>query len=243
LTTDGAQLLAITTSQLIPIDPVALTAGTAIDAPSVPSGATLKNIVVSNVNRATITATQGATATPLYDYNPATGKLTQLSGSLISATPGASGNGAIVVLTQGDPSLTSAPPVYYGDASTGSITATGLTINQNSVPPALDRNVSRLILAGQNVYDASLTLFGLLPTTTVAVAISPDGKRAYTYDSSANAVLVFDISATKSGAAYSAGTTVTLAGSPGSNVRMALSLDGKTLFIAGSTQLVVQPTP
>jgi hypothetical protein len=244
LTNDGAQLLAISTTQLIPIDPVALTAATAVSAPTLAAGATLKNIVVSNVNRATITAAQGPTPTPLYDYNPATGVVTKLTGSLINATPGMSANGAIVVLTQGDPSITTAPPVYYADASTGTITATPLTLSQNSVYPALDRNVSRLVLAGQNVYNSALALQGLLPATTLAVALSPDGTRAYTYDSAAAAVLVFDISASNNGAAYpQLGSAVALPGSPGSGVRMVLSLDAKTLFIAGTTQLIVLPTP
>ena len=243
LTTDGAQLLVINTTQLIPVDPVTLTAGTAIDAPTLAEGATLKNIVVNNVNRATITAAQGATATPLYDYDVATGTLAKLEGALINATPGISGNGAIVALTQGDPSLTAAPSVLIADASTGTISATGLAIMQNSVPPVLDRNVSRLILAGRRVYNAALVLQGLIPETTAAVAISPDGKRAYTYDTAANAVLVFDISATKEGGDYTATSTIALAGLPGSNLRMTLSFDGKTLFIAGATQLVVQPTP
>ena len=56
-------------------------------------------------------------------------------------------------------------------------------------------------------------------------------------------MLVFDISATKEGGDYTATSTIALAGLPGSNLRMTLSFDGKTLFIAGATQLVVQPTP
>ncbi|MFL6578483.1 MAG: hypothetical protein ACJ8MR_17800, partial [Povalibacter sp.] len=93
-------------------------------------------------------------------------------------------------------------------------------------------------------YSSALALQGLLPATTLAVALSPDGTRAYTYDSAAAAVLVFDISATNNATAYpQLGSAVALPGSPGSSVRMILSLDGKTLFIAGTTQLVVLPTP
>jgi hypothetical protein len=243
LNNDGSQLFTISTTQLIPVDPVTLTAGTAIDAPTLAEGATLNHIVVSNVNRATITATQGATATPLYDYNAATNTLAKLSGTLINGTPGVSGNGAIFVFTQGDPSLTTAPQVFVGDASSGAFNPASIALNQNAVPPVLDRNVTRLILAGQNVYDPVFTLLGLLPATTAAVAVSPDGKRAYTYDGTSGEVRVFDISATNSGGAYTQMSAVTLPGSPGSNVRMTISLDGKTLFIAGSTQLIVQPVP
>jgi hypothetical protein len=93
------------------------------------------------------------------------------------------------------------------------------------------------------VYDPAFALLGLLPTTTVAVVVAPDGKRAYTYDGTSGEVRVFDISATNSGGAYTQMSAVTLPGSPGSNVRMTISLDGKTLFIAGSAQLIVQPVP
>jgi hypothetical protein len=243
LNTDASQLLAISTTQLIPVDPVALTVGTAIDAPTLAEGATLNHIVYGNADRATITAAQGAAATALYDYNATTNTLSKLSGTLINGTPGASGNGAIFVFTQGDPSLTTAPPVFVGDSSTGAFNPTSIVLNQNAVPPTLDRNVTRLILAGQNVYDPTFKLLGTLPNTTAAIAISPDGKRAYTYDGTAGTVLVFDISATNNGGVYPQSTAVTLPGSPGSNVRMTISLDGKTLFIAGSTQLIVQPVP
>jgi hypothetical protein len=39
------------------------------------------------------------------------------------------------------------------------------------------------------------------------------------------------------------GAVTPLAGDPGSGVRMTITPDGGTLFLAGSTQIVVQPTP
>jgi len=94
------------------------------------------------------------------------------------------------------------------------------------------------------VYDSSSALLGTLPDTTAAVVLRPDGKRAYTYDTDANGVLAYDISETNEGEAFTPlGDAVPLVAAPGDGVRMAISADGNTLFIAGTTQLVVQPTP
>src|SRR5690606_19800615 len=97
---------------------------------------------------------------------------------------------------------------------------------------------------GTRVYDDKLELLGTLPDTSAAVAIRPDGKRAYSYDTAAGGILVYDISVDREEAAYTAlGPVTPLAGNPGSGPRMIITPDGRTLFLAGSTQIVVQPTP
>ncbi|HEY5808173.1 MAG TPA: IPT/TIG domain-containing protein [Povalibacter sp.] len=244
LSTEGSSLVSISSSQLFPLDPVTLTPGAAVDPPSLASGVTLKNIAFTNLNSAVITTSNGATQSNLYGYVTRTGVLSQLSAVLVSATPGAAGNGSFIAFIQGDPATTSTLSVFTLDASSANIAPSTIGLNQNSVAPIFDRNATRLILNGTNVYDPSFALFGKLPTTTLAVAMRPDGKRAYTYDSAAGALLRFDISATKSGEAYvQLGDAVPLVAAPGANVKMAISPDGNTLFLAGATQIVVQPTP
>jgi hypothetical protein len=135
--------------------------------------------------------------------------------------------------------------VYLANAATSAITASTISLNQNAVPAALDREASRIVLNGTNVYDSATALKGTLPTTTAAVALSPDGKTAYTYDTSANALLKFDVStAVDSGGPFTAvGAPSPLIASPGGGMSMIVSDDGATLFIAGATQLVIQPVP
>jgi hypothetical protein len=108
----------------------------------------------------------------------------------------------------------------------------------------VDRTGTRAVLNGVNVHGTNFELFGTLPTTTLAVAVKSDGTRAYTYDSAAAGILAFDISANIDEAAYTAlGPPVPLAGDPGSGVRMTISPDGNTLFLAGNNQVVIQPAP
>jgi hypothetical protein len=246
LTTNGSQLIAISTSDIIPVDPVALTLGTPVPAPDLPENSFLKSLAFQNTNVALITTGIGEnTTTPLYSYVPRTGAVNRLQVNLNNAVAAGVASGAIVTLIQGHPSLETPPAVFLANASNGTISAAGITANYNGIAPAFDLNASRVVLNGLRVYNSSFGLLGTLPETTAAVALHPDGKRAYTYDTEANALLVFDISeAQEDGEEYAPiGAPVPLVASPGSNVVMTISLDGNTLFIAGTAQLVVQPTP
>lgn len=246
LSADGATLFAITATTLVPVDPVTLAAGTAVTAPSLAENSALKNIVIGNDNRALITTsltTSGGTRPYLYD--PPSGNIVQINALLNNATPAMSGNGAGAVLVQGDPSLTSDPSINVYSTSSNELSTSGAEpLNQNAVPPAIDRAITRIVLNGTRVYDGSLAFLGTLPDTTAAVAISPDGQRAYAYDTAAGGILVYDISEGRDEAEYPAlGAVTPLAGDPGSDVRMIIAPDGRTLFLAGSTQIVVQPAP
>jgi hypothetical protein len=246
LTTDAAQILAITTTAVTPIDAATLALGTPVAAPSMPENSFLKTIAMMNTNQALITTgIASSTSTPVYAYTVRGGTLVQLSTVLDNATARSSANGATVALIQGDPTLTTAPVFYSASASTGLISATAISLNQNAVPPAIDRDSTRLVLNGTNVYKGDSTLLGKLPDTTAGAVLRPDGKRVYTYDTAVNAVRVFDVSAdTASDQALTPlGDPVPLAAAPGSAIRMTITPDANTLFIAGSTQLVVQPTP
>lgn len=245
LSTDGAQLLALTRTHVTPLDPVTLAPATAIAAPSLPASSFLKNLDVANNNLALVTTgIAESKATELYTYIVRTGVMTKLTSTFNNASTGSSTNGAVIGLVQGDPTLTTAPVAYSYTAASGAFSSTGVTLNQNSIAPVLDRDATRWVLNGVNVYGADFALLGKLPSTTLAVSLRPDGKRAYTYDSAAAGILIFDISATRNGEAYTAlGAATPLAAAPGAGAKMIISADGSTLFIAGTTQLVVQPTP
>jgi hypothetical protein len=243
---DGAQLLALSKTALTPIDAATLAPGTAVAAPTtLPTGSFLKNLAVVNDNVAIITSSiAGSTSTPLYRFTVATPALNELGAPLDDATPGVSGDASTIALIQGDPSVTSDPAIFTYTAANNTLAATGIGLKQTAIAPVLDRAASRIVLNGVKVYGANFELLGTLPSTTLAVALSPDGKRAYTYDSNAAALLTFDTSKTAAGKAFTQlGSAVSLVGAPGAGMKMAISPDGGTLFIAGSTQLVIQPTP
>jgi len=153
-------------------------------------------------------------------------------------------NGSGAYLIQGDPSLTADVQAAKYSTASNSIGSAVTSLRQNTIAPAISRTATRLVLNGTRVYDAAEAFLGTLPATTAAVALKSDGSRAYTYDPTAGGILVFDVSVDRDEAAYAAlGAVVPVAGDPGPNVKMILSPDGRTLFLAGGTQLVVQPTP
>jgi hypothetical protein len=163
---------------------------------------------------------------------------------LDNATARAAADGSTIAVVQGDPALGSAPAVYRYTASTQAFSAAGVTLNQNAVAPALDRSATRIVLNGTHVYDSGFQLLGTLPATTLAVAVRPDATRAYTFDSAASQIRSFDLTANAAGAEFpQVGSPIAPAGDPGSGVKMAISPDGGTLFLAGSNQVVVQPSP
>lgn len=247
LSTNGDELLALSQTALTHADPVSLAAGTVTPGPALASGAFLKNLAVANDDTAVVTSgISGSTATPVYLYtprNPAFAAPTTAL-NLDNATVRASPDGSTLAIAQGDPALTSAPAVYRYSASTQAFSSVGVTLNQNDLAPALDRAATRIVLNGTNVYDSGYQLLGTLPATTLAVVVKPDATRAYTFDSAASQILSFDLTANPAGAAFPpVGSATAPVGDPGSGVKMAISPDGGTLFLAGSNQIVVQPAP
>jgi PKD repeat protein len=245
LSADGTQLFAITSTALVPVDPVTLAQGTSVAAPSLATNSFLKNIVVGYDNRSLITTsltTSGSTQGYLYD--PPTGTIGLNGVALNNATPVMTAVGAGAVVTQGDPTLTSDVAVYLYTTSANTVTATTLSLRQNTVVPAVDRAFTRVVLNGTKVYDGNFALLGTLPTTTAAVILKSNGTRAYAYDTAAGGILVYDISVDRDEAAYTAlGAVTPLAGDPGTGVRMAITPDNGTLFVGGASRILVQPTP
>jgi hypothetical protein len=247
LSTKGTSLYGITPASLVPVDPVTLSLGTAVAAPSMTTGSFLKNIVVGNDDVALITTglNAGTPGTNAYLYFPLSNAVVQTGNTFNNATPAMAANGSGAYLIQGDPSLTSdVLAVKYTTASTSPFTNAVTSLRQNAIAPVISRTANRFVLNGTRVYDTTEAFFGTLPATTAAVVLRPDGARAYTYDPTAGGILVFDTSVDRDEAEYPAlGPAVPLAGDPGSNPQMIISPDGRTLFLAGSTQVVVQPTP
>lgn len=243
LTTTGAHWLALSRTGLTPLEPTSLALGTAVTAPSLATKNFLKGIAVANNDIAVITTgIAGSSATGLYLYDVRSAALELQSTEMNNATPAGALNGSRIVLIQGDPTLTTAPAVLTYAAASNTFDTSRASLKQNAVAPAVDRSFTRTVLNGTHVYDANFVLAGKLPQATLAVAVRPGGKRAYTYDGTA--LRTFDVSrpVAKAGAYTPIGPPVTLAGDPGPGVRMTISPDGNTLFLAGSTQIVIQPT-
>ncbi len=245
LSADGKQIYGITGAALLPVDPVTLALGAGVAAPSLAENSALKSIVVGNDNRALITTSLTTSGlTQGYIYVPETSFIGLNGTALNNGTPAMAGNGSAAIVVQGDASLTAAPTVYVYSTEGNSLTSGAPTLIQNGARPAIDRAINRLVLNNTRVYNGSLEFFGTLPDTTTAVVLKPDGNRAYAYDATAGGILVYDTSVDREEAAYAAlGAVTPLVGNPGSGVLMTISPDGGTLFLAGSTQIVVQPTP
>lgn len=271
LSTGGQQLLTLTQTALTPLDPVTLAAGSSSTPAPVfaATGTYFKNLAAGNDGNVVVTTGfAGSINTSLYVYPSHSPAFNQPAStpSLDNATPVASADGSLLVLMQGDAALTTAPAAYQYLAASVAFSATSASLNQNAVAPALSvytppatissttatPSTTRLVLSGinasnisvTNVYDANYNLLGTLPGTTLAVAVKPDATRAYTFDSTASQILSFDLTATPAGGAFpQVGTGTSLAGNPGAGVQMTISPDGGTLFLAGSSQIVIQPSP
>ena len=253
LSTNGTQLLALSQTDLQLLDPVSFTAVASVATPALSTSVFYNDLAMTNNNYAIVTSGYpGNASTPMYLYSVADSTFTQPLGTATSpistpspnnTTTGVSADGSLVVLPQGYPGNTSASAIFTFSPATMSYAIPSATINQNTITPALDRAATRIILNGTNVYDANFTLLGTLPSTTLAVVVSPDASHAYTFDSAASQLLSFDLTATPAGGAFPQLSATSLAGDPGADVKMTISPDGGSLFLAGTTQIVIQPTP
>jgi hypothetical protein len=248
LSTDGKTLLTVSDTSVTPLDSVTLAATAGPNTTSdLVTGVLFKNIVIANDDTAILTtgSTVATTISAVFTYPLRTSVFTIAPGPLVldHATPGISDDGSLAVLVAGDSTLTTAPTAYQFTAASHLFAATALTINQNSIAPIVSRNAGMFVLNGIDVYSSLSVLLGTLPTTTLAVVIKPDSTHAYTYDSAAGAILSFDLVNTTGIALTQVGSAVALPADPGSGVKLAISPDGGTLFVAGSNQIVIVPTP
>jgi hypothetical protein len=219
-------------------------------------GSSIMEMAVANDG--IVLASVGVLVNPLYDVirytlrSPAFSALTSFS---VSGDVAASGDGSRIVSASGFSN-----EIYHYDASTRVTSLTGISFNFVRSRPSLSRTGSRFVLNDGEfnsgiirVFDGtSFAALGDLPATTVAAVISPDGNRAYTFDSNGK-LRTFNLAGTPPGTGNpypEVGTGTTLAGSPGTpafvpglGIRMIISPDGGTVFLAGGDRIVIQPVP
>jgi hypothetical protein len=266
LAADGRSLFAAAGATTIAhLDPTTLATGT-VTTFSLAYFEHIEGFGVTNDGRAVaLSASSSASgSSPAHRYSPRERTLTRIStpDDFERGSIAASGDGSRVLLAS---AWWSGDPVVKYEASTGVATPTTFERNVSSV--ALDGTGSRAILQflwnsapRWEVFDWSLASLGLLPADTKAAVLSPDGARAYTFErrpltgaATSGVVRTFDLTApTVGGYFQEVGTEVTLAAYPGDPaygssdanlVRMTISPDGGTLFLAGSHAVVVQPVP
>ncbi len=184
-------------------------------------------------------------------YQPRNNTLRELSIAPVSdlsqgATVATSGDGLRGVLFG---NLNNQSSVYEFNSSTGVLSRSSFTSSARSI--SLDRTGNRVAAANASeavrVYDRNWNLLGTLPASTVAFVLTPSGNRAITFDSNRQ-VRQFDLTAAPVGGAFpEIGTGITPAADPvtvaAEPVRLALTPDGRTLFVAADTRVVVVPLP
>jgi hypothetical protein len=270
LATDASSLVATSTSgTLYLLDPITL----ASKSSHVLSGGMLKptartGLAVTNDARVWVTQSD-YWGTP-YTFDLASRTFSPVPTDGLSTTfhygpwSHASRNGERLVMTQSS-SVSPSPPMLYLDAKDGVLkeNPAGLTsfyqISQSD-------DGGRLMLHSYEVYDSDFALIGQVPATEagysiVAGSLSPDGRRAYMLAYSENQkqtvkprVYVLDTSQPPAG-----GSMLPVVGSfdlddyatctdggwetcPGTTETV-VSADGRTLFVAGHTAVLVAPIP
>lgn len=107
-----------------------------------------------------------------------------------------------------------------------------------------NRHGDRVIADRLKVYDENLAPIGNLPDGYDEVVLSADGNKAYAHVAESTSVDIFDTSTlVGSTGTFAKIGTVTLTVSPGTKPRGAITGDGKTLILVGSTNLVVTALP
>jgi len=258
LSPDGSQLLVITDKQILHLDATNMVQTNSTTLTGLyASNRYFKNIVVTNDGNAIITTAYiGSGSTSTYVYSILNAELTRISSTfLYNGSSGVSADGSKVIFIEG--SVSPAQPLREYSSSTGLFSILSANENQKQcinsymgrcIYPVVDKTGNRIaIIDGSittDIYDSSFTLLGQLPITTELVAFNADGTRIYAYDSSST-LRTYDLTASTIGGMFpEIGSGTTLAGSPGSGVqKMILSADGSTLFITGTSSIVIQPAP
>jgi hypothetical protein len=174
------------------------------------------------------------------------GTLTSCRGDL-----GGSADGSRIVIGGLGFLVNDPQPVYLYDASTSTQTTTSLQKPMQGQPIA-NQSGTRWVLNKTEVYDGSFAFLGNLPpvpqfqvsgANKERVILSPAGDRAYTY-STTTGLHVYDLTGALVSGVYPEITPApTLAGNPGDYVKMAITPDGRTLFLAGQDAIVIVPVP
>jgi len=253
LSLDGKRLIALSDFAVQQVDVTALTTGPVT--PTLVVELVFKGVAMANDGNAVLSTIFPRTlraASSLWLYSVRDPKITLGGGiSLVQGTPGSSADGSRVVLSHASPDSTGSYIGQY-DSSSGafsfipsSVPGTPSTWPGTSIRPKLDRKATRLVMNGYIVIKNSdyshPSFLPQPPGDSAAVALSPDGMRAYQYVSGA-LLRTFDVSSPDQGVSE-IGAGIVLLTDPGANPVMTVSPDGGTLFIAGANAIVVVPAP
>lgn len=198
----------------------------------------------------------------LYRYSVKTQSLTTMSGQPPNLFGGLT-EGTVVVSADGMRAVAASNAGSSGDQRIWEYSASAAT-NQMARAPVnfdvtrlrIDRDGDTLVVRGSDffggafdfvrVYDRNWTIRGSLPQSAFDIVLAPDGSRAYTYDAD-GLVHIYDLTAATVMGMFPEIGALTLIGSPGTSVpsltRLAITPDGRKLFLAGSDQVVIQPLP
>jgi hypothetical protein len=255
LSLDGTRLLALADTALTQVDVATLAHGTTTDGSALFFGTgSFKNLAVANDGLAVVTAKDFG----VYLYstnNPAFYAASTGGFSLFNGNPSVSADGSFMAINQGQ--LSPAPGVNKYVASSGLLLGAGINLNTVSpnLPeinpaPALDRSGLRIALTnstgdlpgGTHVLDAAFTTVADFPGTMQAVVFRPNpvGAATLVYTLDGCRLRAFNL------APFSEITTAPYPipiSCPGNHPKMAISPDGGTVFIAGDSQIIIQPTP
>jgi len=253
LSMDGKILVAVAGAEIWQIDPEAFALPAARSALLTTfDAATLSwRIAFANDGKAVLVANTAAFTT-CQRYDPASQSITSVAGCLYyRAGSGASANGSRVALAGTGLSPPQHPGFYLGNSS--AFQGSSADVEANVVE--LDRTGSRIVVVSDaspnppsnQVYDSAWSLLGRLQPDTVRAVLTRDGTRAVAWeDPPSSKVRIYDLTAAPvAGIFPELGTPGGVAPStlPGAGGRIALSADGKTLFLAGDASFVVFPLP
>lgn len=155
---------------------------------------------------------------------------------------GAVADGSRAIVTYSRFNTGNASPIEYV-AATGQLVLQAQVVDRKASAIAASGDGLRLLFDYTDVTDAGYNLLGSLPSGGIAAVLSPDHRRAYTYNGD-GVLHAFDLTATPvSGQFPQIGSGTTLQANPGVSAKMTISPDGGTLFIAASDAIVVQPAP
>jgi len=253
LSPDGTEIIrAGPGNSLIRHDPVTLTQLSSIDvsAPLGASSVTLSQIAFGSDGAAIGNAYAGGGS--LYRYDMLTQQITPvISHPLVFGRRiSASADGDTLVLPSVGYTFEADRRVLTYDASTGALTPRSATTSDGR-PLSVSRNASRTILVsdadprGIAVYDAHFNALGTLPDGASTFVLSPDGHFAYAYYQLEGKVRKFDLGlptdAPSGITEVGAGSALAPANTDLSE--MTISPDGGTLFLAGTTSVVIAPAP
>ncbi|HVY63411.1 MAG TPA: hypothetical protein VHH11_01165, partial [Gammaproteobacteria bacterium] len=126
--------------------------------------------------------------------------------------------------------------VYADNTAVGGATGSSLSVS---------RTGERFLVDAAHAYSSSFSSLGTLSAgeTLTAGVITQDGKRVYAYADSGK-LYAFDLDTFGVGGIQQvAGSPIMLSNTVGNSPVMTVSVDGRTVFIAGDDRVIVQPAP